>query len=44
MEPDIKTYPGGISSSNAAAKQLGWTENVWKIFGCMRPVLSLIGE
>lgn len=43
MEPDIKTYPGGISSSSAA-KQLGWAENVWKIFGCMRPVLTLIGN
>lgn len=43
MEQDIKTYPGGISSSNTA-KQLGWTENVWRIFGCMRPVLTLIGK
>lgn len=42
MEPDIKTYPG--ISSSSAAKQLGWTENVWKIFGCMRPVLTLIGN
>jgi mitogen-activated protein kinase kinase kinase 13 len=39
----MKTYPCGISSSTTA-KQLGWTENVWRIFGCMRPVLTLIGK
>jgi mitogen-activated protein kinase kinase kinase 13 len=44
MEPDIKTYPCGVSSSSSAAKQLGWSENMWRIFGCMRPVLSLIGK
>lgn len=43
MEPDMKTYPCGISSSTNA-KQLGWTDNVWRIFGCMRPVLTLIGK
>lgn len=43
MDFDIKMCK---TSNETPGKQLGWTfsENVWKIFGCMQPVLSFIGK
>ncbi|KAG5682050.1 hypothetical protein PVAND_011438 [Polypedilum vanderplanki] len=41
MDYDIKMCK--VSNSDTT-KQLGWSENVWKIFGCMKPVFSLIGN
>jgi hypothetical protein len=40
MDYDIKMCKIGDDST----KQLGWSDNVWKIFGCMKPVFSLIGN
>jgi hypothetical protein len=42
MDYDIKICKTTSDPTNS--KQIGWGENVWRIFGCMKPVLSLIGK